>query len=114
MATSKTELAIAADTPQSESARDRLARLEAELKDKLRSARREARREIKAEQDQAETASLQPTFDSMVERLAEIEQETGKIFRSFSFYYKFGKDSEKPEIKFNYSLVRPRGESTDD
>ncbi len=103
-----------ADFDPGETARERLARLEAETKAVIDKARKEAREEAKKESDEEFGKIVQPELDRMLPILREIEEKTGKIFRSFSFYFKFPKGAEEPDVKFTHSLVSPRGESTED
>lgn len=103
-----------ADFDPAETARERLARLESETKGTLDKARKEAREEAKKESDEEFGKIVQPELDRMLPILREIEAKTGKIFRSFSFYFKFPKGATEPDVKFTHSLVTARGESTED
>lgn len=102
-----------ADFDPAETARERLARLEAEAAETLAAARKAAKAEAKAEKEREEREVLAPLETKIRELLAEVETTTGKIFRNFSFYHKLPKTGDA-SVKMNYSLVTPRGESTED
>lgn len=103
-----------ADIDPVETAQQRLERLEKETKATLDAARKEAREEKAKAAAEEEEKVLTPLAEEITKLLTAAEEKTGKVFRNFSFYYKFKKDAEKPEVKTTHSLVTPRGESTED
>lgn len=103
-----------ADFDPAETAQKRLERLTKETEKTLKEARAAARAEVKKERDAEESTVLAPIAEQITKLLAEAEEKTGKIFRNFSFYYKFKKDAEKSDVKTTHSLVTARGESTED
>ena len=104
---------VEADFDPSETARERLARLEAESKVAILEARKEAREEAKVESAQEFEKIVEPALAEIQKILENVEEATGKIFRNFSYYYKLPKGAIAPDIKSKQALVTPRGESTD-
>lgn len=103
-----------ADFDPVETAVDRLARLDVETKAAMKAARKEVRDEKKQASKEIADKVIAPELAKIAEILVGIETASGKIFRTFSYVYKFGKYDEFPQLKVRYSLITPRGESTAD